>query len=449
MLACTVPRGAIVSSIFACSWTGVAAAAELPSFKDDRGNELVPSLSLEGAFFPQSQSWFGKSKQNLGSKSDYWFEEVGKLGLSGQASLDRFGAVYGKVSGLVAATQGTDAAGSDVPGDTPSDVAWEDAYLGWKSGNLLKDSLGTDALDLSYGRQRYQVGSGFLFWDAGSDGGQRAAYWIGPRKAFQQAAIAKLDTHGVLVRGVFLEPNDNPHSNTELFGGDLQWSNDDLGSVGAGFYHIFNSDIATRDGMDIYDIRADVTPLRTSGVLPGLTLKGEYTFEKNGNTQEGHGYYGELGYDFGKTLPWTPYLSYRYAHFSGNDPSSQNRNEDFDPLFYGFDDWGTWFQGEILGEYVLLNQNLNSSTVRLRLKPTENLTLNLLYFHFSLDDAAGFGTSGSNFADEYDLAVDYTLNDHVSFSVVGAAADPHSGATNFTGGNDVWYYSMFYTNISF
>ena len=57
---------------------GPLAAAELPlqmpSYQDDEGNGVSPSLSLEGAFFPQSQSWFGKSKDNLGETSNYWFE---------------------------------------------------------------------------------------------------------------------------------------------------------------------------------------------------------------------------------------------------------------------------------------------------------------------------------------------------------------------------------------
>ena len=200
--------------------------------------------------------------------------------------------------------------------------------------------------------------------------------------------------------------------------------------------------------MNIYDIRADLTPLKGKEILPGLTLKGEFTYEKNGDTQEGFGYYGELGYDFGENLPWTPYLSYRYAHFSGDDPNS-SKDQNFDPLFYGFSDWGTWFQGEILGEYVLLNQNLNSSTVRLAVSPTEDLKLNLLYYYFWLDDAAGFGTEGSSFADEVDLTADYTLNDHVFFSLVGGVANPRNGASNFTGGNNLWSYGMFYTNITF
>lgn len=443
---------AACSLLFAGSLAGGGEAAELPlempSFIDDQGNEIRSSLSLEGAFFPQSQSWFGNSKANLGETSNYWFEEVGKLAVEGQYTLGEIGTAYGKVSGIFTATQRTDAAGSDVPNDTPTDLAWEDAYLGWRSGNLLLGSLGTDAIDLSYGRQRYQVGSGFLFWDGGSDVGQRAAYWIGPRKAFKQAAIAKLATHGVEARGVYLEPNDNPHSDTKLYGLDLQWDKDDLGSVGGGFYHVFDSRIASRDGMNVYDIRADLTPLRNYETLPGLTLKGEFTYEDNGSAQEGFGYYGELGYDFGETLPWTPYLSYRYAHFSGDDPSS-SKDENFDPLFYGFSDWGTWFQGEILGEYVLLNQNLNSSTVRLTVSPTEDLKLNLLYYYFWVDDAAGFGTKGSSFADEVDLTADYTLNDHVSFSLVAGVANPRNGASNFTGGNNLWSYGMFYTSITF
>lgn len=429
-----------------------AAAAEwpaLPTYEGTSGSKLTPSLSLEGAFFPQSQSWFGKSRDNLGKSSTYWFEEVAKLAVDGEMGLGKVGQLYGRVSALATATQRTDAAGSDVPNDTPSDLAWEDAYLGWRSADLLNDTLGHDALDLSFGRQRYQVGSGFLFWSGAGNGGDRAAYWIGPRKAFRNAGIARLTTHGVDARAVYLEPDDNPQSNTKLYGLDLQWSDEDLGSVGGGAYHIFESDIDTRDGMDLFDVRADLTPLKRTGVLPGLTVKGEYANESNGDELRAEGWYGELGYDFADVLPWSPYLSYRYAHFSGDDPSTSNRDENFDPLFYGFNDWGTWYQGEILGEYVLLNQNLNSHTVRLAFSPTEDIKVNLIYFTFEIDDARSFGVDSSKFADEFDVAVDYTLSDNVFFSFVGAVANAHSGATDYTGGNDLWSYGMVYTNVSF
>ena len=50
--------------------------------------------------------------------------------------------------------------------------------------------------------------------------------------------------------------------------------------------------------------------------------------------------------------PSTPNFSYRYAFFSGGETSS-GKSENFDPLFYSGPNWGTWTQGEIVGEWVL------------------------------------------------------------------------------------------------
>lgn len=433
-------------AIGASAWP--ARAWELPSYEDEAGNALTPSITLEGAFFPQSHSWFGESRANLGDKSDYWFEEALTLAVDGKLSLGDAGYLYGRASGILTASQRTDAAGSNLPDDDIEDVALEDGYAGWNSGDLLVERLGIDTLDLSYGRQKYEVATGFLFDDGGSDGGQRGAYWIGARRAFEQAAIARVEAGSLLARAVFLEANDRPDTDTKIYGLDVEWTAEGLLTAGLGYYNIFESEMDSRDGMDVFDIRVQATPLGRGEFLPGLTLMGELALEENGNTQEGHGFYGEIGYDFGETAPWAPYVSYRYAHFSGDDPDT-SEDDGFDPLFYGFTDWGTWLQGEILGEYVLLNQNLNSHTIRLRLSPRDDLTVNLLYYHFTVDEAEGFGVSESDFADEIDLIFDYTLNDNVSFSVVGAVAEPRDGAEEFTGGNETWFYGMVYANVSF
>ena len=62
-------------------------------------------------------------------------------------------------------------------------------------------------------------------------------------------------------------------------------------------------------------------------------------------------------------MPWQPTLSYRYAFFQGDDPGTI-ADEAFDPLFVGFYDWGTWWQGEIAGEYFLANSNSISHLAR-------------------------------------------------------------------------------------
>ena len=47
------------------------------------------------------------------------------------------------------------------------------------------------------------------------------------------------------------------------------------------------------------------------------------------------------------------------------------------------------------------------------------------------------------------LAADYTLNDHVFFSLVAGVSNPRNGASNLTGGNNLWSYGMSYTGITF
>ena len=49
---------------------------------------------------------------------------------------------------------------------------------------------------------------------------------------------------------------------------------------------------------------------------------------------------------------WQPVLYYRYAFFEGDNPNTA-ANENFNPLFPAFNDWGSWWQGEIAGEWFL------------------------------------------------------------------------------------------------
>jgi hypothetical protein len=44
-------------------------------------------------------------------------------------------------------------------------------------------SDGEDAIDLSVGREVYELGSGFLLWDGATDGGKRGGCWLDMRRA--------------------------------------------------------------------------------------------------------------------------------------------------------------------------------------------------------------------------------------------------------------------------
>src|SRR4029453_6820285 len=46
-------------------------------------------------------------------------------------------------------------------------------------------------------------------------------------------------------------------------------------------------------------------------------------------------------------------------------------DENSDPLLLAFYDWGSWWQGEIAGEYFISNSNLKSPQIRAHVTPSE------------------------------------------------------------------------------
>jgi hypothetical protein len=415
---------------------------------------LQPTLEAGLAYFTQNNAWYGRSTANLGRNSDRWAEGYLAPGLTGELDLGDVGRVSAGASLVGAFTHGTDAAGSNVDDNTPADAALDQAWIGWNSGSLLAGSLGEDAVDLSVGRQEFELGSGLLIWEGATNGGDRGAYWLAPREAYRMTAIATIETHGVIGRAFYLEPDDDPDTDTKLLGLDVEYALADgacspdadmANCVALGYYNVVGSGIDTRDGMNVFDVRGDARPL---SALPGLRLAGEFAYEKNGSNLNAYGWYAEIGYTVAD-LPWSPYLSYRYAFFSGDQGSTSGKSEAFDPLFYDGPDWGIWTQGEILGEWVLGNSNLISHTVRLNAYPTNKLTLTALYYYFQLDDPDSAGVDDHEFSQEINLIADYAVNGNLSIGLVGAVSFPEDAAKQYTGGNDTWSELIAYMTVSF
>ena len=434
---------ALVGALLAVAGLAAPAEAGAATISWDRGGgEIKGTLHLEIAQFFQGNSWFGNARRNLGESSGTWTEGAMVPGLEGTLSLGADGSIYTRISGVGAHTHRTDAAGSNV-GFRDGDFRLEDAYVGWRSGATF-GSLGEDALDLSIGRRQYVAVTGFLFSGESGNGYGRGGYWIGERNAADLTGIVHLKTGNLEADLVYLKADDVPDTDTRLAGLTLDYSLGEPGSVGGGYYQILHSDLKTRDGMKIYDLRANLTPF---SALPGLELQGEVAREDNGDALAATGWYARVAYGLEK-LPWLPVLSYRYAAFQGDDPGTR-RSEDFDPLFYGLTDWGAWDQGEILGQYVLINSNLNTHQIQLKLEPSETLTVNLIHYDFTVDSPGSFGIRSGNFAKELDLILDWQVNKHWLVSAVGAYADPDEGATEYTGGDDGWWYWMVWGRVKF
>jgi hypothetical protein len=455
LLGSTLVRFAGIASAWLLLAAGARADVDLTLWNDGESH-LVPTLQIDSAWFAEKNAWFGESREVVGDHVGHWLELGVMPGLEGELSLGESGALRGRVSGVWTTTQiGLDAAGSNFDDRHPEDLTLEDAYVGWSSGDLFP-SLGEDAIDLSVGAQPYQVGSGFLFWEAGTDGGsKRGGYWLDLRKAFQLTAIARLRTGPFLGELVYLQPHDLPDTSTDIVGANVEWRFGERASLGAGYWFFADSESRRRDGLDVFDLRGEVHPL---AALPGLVLSGELVYEENGDLNQSFGGYAEIGHAF-EDLAWAPYLSFRFASFTG-ERGSLDQIEAFDPLFYGLSDWSTWYLGEILGEYVGANRNLDAYTVRLRVEPGESWTVQLVYLAFVLDElATGLvprlfaprvaAIEDRDLGHEVDLAVDWEMSDHVTWSLVVAALFPGNGLEQATGGNSVWTHAMLYASLSF
>jgi Alginate export len=414
---------------------------------------LRPTLNVQLVGFAEGNAGFG-GQWSAGpvNEADEWFETSNEIGLNSVYNAGKYGTFTGRVSGVFSLTGGgVDAAVSNESEINNHKYTLESGYLKWQSGDLFP-SLGFNALEISGGNQNYQVFDGLLFWDGAQDGGERGASWLAPRKAFRETGIVRLETADLVLEGAHLKYNDDPDTKTRLAVGRVEYVKNDCVmkylKLGVVYFNVYDSKTVSRDGLNgVYGYH-EATPLSS---LPDLSYSTSYVWEsnsKNSGLKNAIAWYAGPAYELSR-LSWKPQLFYRYASFSGGDTKA------FDPLFAGLTDWGTWFQGEILGEFVLSNSNLDSHQVRLKLAPSEIVTLNLIYYKFLLyDQNQDFGVTPSHvtsnsLADEVDMILDFSPANWWSMTATFAFAVPNDGFREAVGGSATWLSGMLYTNFNF
>lgn len=408
------------------------------SLLDRNGLEAGLTIEAGAGIFHNENDNFGAGRFGDGANTVDWQEGYLKPILDASWTTGGAGTLYGGLSYVGTATLG-DGDPAGFSNDDPEGIDKELAYVGWKSGELCS-FLGKDGLDLSAGKQEFSIGDGFLIMDGTFDGVD-GAYWLAPHRAFDQTAILRLNTKPVRGDAFYLKSGAD-YDRTELHGLNVELVNE-LGTVGATWMDVTDADAggfyANRKGMRVVSVRAQGKPLSGIG-QEELFLSFEYAREDRGDRLDvaADGWYGEAGYTLSQ-LPWTPTLSYRYAFFSGDKDPGDGKYQSFDPMFYGFSrGWGTYFMGEIVGEYYLFNSNEKVNMVHLNLLPSEALSVGALYYDFRLDQKNLFGTpvSSDKFADEVDLYADYTVNDNLFVSGVFAWAMPGTAGKEYTGGSE-------------
>jgi hypothetical protein len=400
------------------------------------GAKVVINADIVVAGFGNADSWFGEDEEFLGDETDAWLEFGFEPRLSAEMPVGG-GTLYGQVSGVYTGTVGEDASGLTIGTDS-HDLRIEQGHGGWKKENLF-EGLEDDTFSLSIGRQDYSIGTGMIINDGGGDGGERGGWYIGMRKAFQESIIMRLKSKTLLAEGFRLRNRPRQGGTQgEAYGGNLEYTFAEQVTFG-GTYMAVNPELAGVDTLDVFSGRLDWK------IGNGFSVSGEYVHEDS-DEQDADGWYVKAAYET-PDLPWSPVWSYQYAHFDGDDPDT-TKDETFREIAYGFTDYGTWYQGEINGNYPLANANLQSHQVRVKATPLETLTVNLLYYHFTLDEPAAFGVTSDEWGDEINLTADWQATEHLYVIGVVGVLMPGNAAEQYTGGNDDWLYSMLYASFA-
>jgi hypothetical protein len=296
------------------------------------------------------------------------------------------------------------------------------------------------------GRTQYRIGKGFLLWDGAGDGGSRGGFWTGGRKAWEFATVGRFKPKKHTFEAFYLDRDEVPESETgtRVFGGNYEYAFNDANTLGASYLNFQSDSLPDRDGLSVYNLRAYVAPIRR---LPDLSFGAEFAREENGDLLGSTAWFAEAAYQLSKAA-WTPKFSYRYAFFEGDDPGTTT-SEAFDPLLPGFSDWGSWWQGEIGGEYFLSNSNLISHQLRVHLTPSESLGAGLIGYAFLADQPASFGSTSDKIATELDAYADWQVNGNFLISFVAALANPQEAVEEAVGRTENFTYGMIYVSYSY
>jgi len=424
-------------------------------------------------------------RTNIGSsvKSPVYSDLYVKPEIRSTYHINDTNALNANVSAVFAQTLGDGDANlfSLTRGD-PGNIGLEEAFVGYTGPTMF--GLKGDNTVLKFGRQNFFLDDGFLLGDGNFDTGGKSNYYMAPRTSWDWSGTASFNYDPV--RGdIFLLRNtvDNhlsygrndfaiDYPRTNLAGFDVEWFQNasHQGADGASsyydrakyvnltYFHIYDATENTTypPNASIYDSRrngenvvsigigGNLIPIPYLGIADNATLYGQWVYEQNSGNQNVDGvnysqdvsaqaYYIEPGYTF-SNLPLQPHVYYRFSHFDGQkgSPDAESRKTSFDSMFYSCcvrSPWGTYFAGEIIGQYVQFNtnQNINMFGATLNmpfhvLKDDDSTKLDIIYYRFNYDHPEAAFASDRHIGDEIDFAGTYNYDERTNlYGVFGMA----------------------------
>lgn len=418
---------------------------DFPVLYLDRQSLLTLKISAAEMLYMNDNAWYARPDLMLqgnplvdhpaGKSATGWVEGWASAGIYGITALSaKYNIyVYGGVSYIVSGSAGqelfTDR--SRVYG------AVEDAFVGISGGigNWRGSSL---QYNVSYGRQQFSIGQGFIIRNTSSNGDNRGALQLNPRWAADYLFLTSLRYNRFMVQLFQLSPDELPiiDSHTVIRGVNTEWGDGNAYQLGFSFlqvphsrftYYTPKGDQYGREGLQVYNIRYYGN--RPAGT-PGLFYKTEFAYERNSRfPMAAFAGYGEAGWSFSNAR-LRPAVSYRFAYFSGDNPDTK-RYERWDPLLSGgnAEEW-------VLGANhfkMVQNSNLIAHRLQLSLRPSHKVELVPQFFYFQAVSKNNIGGNPAlsqlahkpygyemNMTGKYFCSRNWYFHGHIAYTIPGS-----------------------------
>lgn len=443
-------------------------AKNFPILYDSNGTFLKLKFESTALHYGNANAWYGRPDLMLagnplvvgkpsGKGYEHWAEGFVHGGLYGITPVTQNLYVYGGISTIASGSVGQEL----FTDETRGYVGVEDAYAGFVTGTTTSEGNRV-VFNASAGRQRFLLGDGFLIANTSANGYDRAALQANPRWAADMLALAQFAYNDTKLEAFYLDPDELPvvDSHTAIQGINFETALTPSLDIGLSFLRVPKSTFGyytptetfSREGLQVYDGRFRWQPNEVG--QSGPFVAGEFALQRNENfDMRAFGLYGEVGYSFAE-LPWTPTLSYRYAQFSGDDPST-GRFERWDPLLSG-GNGEQWVQG-INHFKIWQDSNVIAHRFQMRLRPTPKFELVPQVWLFRADSTTNLGGNPAlSFLGSDDLGYEVNLTGKVFVSrqvyVQGhvAATFPGEAVKTALGHDqDPWWSTMLFIRTAF
>ena len=419
-------------------WLATGRAEQFPRLYQSDRTFIKAILNGGVGAFDDINPWFGQGSTFLApgytpKKSVAWVEGALEPGIGAITQITRIASqplyLYGAGTWAVSGSLAPDIFRND--NRLYADV--EKLY----AGLLYTDTQRPLQLNVSAGRQSFQLNDGFLFsqFSGSANALERGATFLAPRTAYAFTALADLRYHDWRLQAFSLQPDELAVSSTatHYLGASLNYNNNRNVELAFAYVTVPRSDFvyalpagqkSTRQGLQVLNPRLRLTSLFG---IAGLWAESEFAWQTSDRlAMAAHGGYGRIGW-IAENWPWRPSLSYRYALFSGDDPRTPTY-ERFDSLqASGLTDW---LQGVNLGK-LYTNSNSRSHRLSLAVQPSPVLTFSADYFIRSADQSNNLGgraplasLQSLDIGQELLLIGRHTLSNHFLLQAVAGIAFP-------------------------